>query len=397
MLRGLLREGGDAKALLEKLGLFNDPERLEKYVVASEVTVEVLDLFFARILGDQKAPIDLGAVRDHLGGLFVRDQEGCANETLSEGVDDRDSVMERMQGKVADLERQLSAVQRQLKMQGDVSEIAVSVNDRLDKVEARSEKQMEETGRELLDVKSEVELLKKEMGSRASAGDVSALLREVSSLRKAERRLDGQIVRVEEKIREDNKTLRKEIQLQFQKKERVGKYTELLPPPGKPFAGIVAHIKEKYGGNPMVAGAVVVRCNTALTDGSLEKLFDYDWTGLVATANTKNSWYCIDMKKYKVGLTAYTLKSRPSDRNDPIEWIVEGSNDNSTWKELDNRKSDVLRPSNAVHTFELKKTLYITPYKYIRFRQPGHNSGGSDFFNLTNIELFGRLYEPNEE
>ena len=112
----------------------------------------------------------------------------------------------------------------------------------------------------------------------------------------------------------------------------------------------------------------------------------------------KNSWYCIDMKKYKVGLTAYTLKSRQGDsNNDPIKWIVEGSDDNSTWKELDNRKSDVLRRSNAVHTFELEKTEEIVAYKYIRFRQPGHNCGDNDYFNLANIELFGRLYEPTEE
>ena len=404
MLRGLLREGAAAKALLESLGLFNDPERLEKYVVASEVTIEVLDLFFARLLGDPKAPvenIDLGAVCDHLGGLFARDQTGPANETLSERVDDHGSVMERIQGKVAVLERQLCAVQRQLKMQGDVSELAVAVSDRLDKIEARSEKQMAETGRELQDVKSQVannvELLEKKIGSRASAGDVEALLREVSSLREAERRLDGQIVHMEEKIKEDNKALREAIELQFHNKGRAQAYTEVLYT-GTPFSGIIAHIKAKCGSNPMLKGKVVVTCNTGPTHKSLENLFDYGSSDFVATENRKNSWYCIDMGKYKVGLTAYTLKSRRGDsNNDPIKWIVEGSDDNSTWKELDNRTSDVLRPSSAVHTFELKQTEEITPYKYIRFRQPEQNSGGNNFFNLANIELFGRLYEPKGE
>ena len=175
-------------------------------------------------------------------------------------------------------------------------------------------------------------------------------------------------------------------------------FKELLYTAGKPFAGIIAHIKEKCGRNPMLAGEVVVTCNTSPTNGSLENLFDYGWSSFVATANTKNSWYCIDMRKYKVGLTAYTLKSRQGDsNNDPIKWIVEGSDDNSTWKEIDNRTSDVLRRSNAVHTFELEKTEDIVAYKYIRFRQPGHNCGDNDYFNLANIELFGRLYEPKEE
>ena len=46
MLRGLLRDSEAAKELFEKVGLFKSPELLEKYVVASEVTVEVLGMFW---------------------------------------------------------------------------------------------------------------------------------------------------------------------------------------------------------------------------------------------------------------------------------------------------------------------------------------------------------------
>ena len=47
MLRRLLRDSEAAKALFEKLGMFKSPELLEKYVIASEVTVDAL--FFCRV------------------------------------------------------------------------------------------------------------------------------------------------------------------------------------------------------------------------------------------------------------------------------------------------------------------------------------------------------------
>ena len=82
MLRALLRDSEAAKALFEKVGLFKTPELLEKYLIASEVTVEVLDLFLA----EPKKEVE---------GLRV---------------------------KVQDLEQQLCAVQRQLQMQGEVAQ-----------------------------------------------------------------------------------------------------------------------------------------------------------------------------------------------------------------------------------------------------------------------------------
>ena len=175
------------------------------------------------------------------------------------------------------------------------------------------------------------------------------------------------------------------------------KYTEFKYEKA-PFKGIMAHLREKCKRNPVHEGLVAVRCSTSVTNGSLENLFDYDWSGFVATSNTSNSWYCIDMMKYQVALTAYTLKSRQGEsNNDPVNWVVEGSTDNLNWTVVDTRQTDVMKGSNAVHTFELKIDGEPTPYRYIRFRQPAHNSGGNDFFNIANIELFGRLFEMEDE
>ena len=75
MLR-LLRDSEAAKALFEKVGLFQEPEKLEKYVIASEVVVEVLDLFLSRVLGIEggsitSSPVDLKNLCEILGCLSL--------------------------------------------------------------------------------------------------------------------------------------------------------------------------------------------------------------------------------------------------------------------------------------------------------------------------------------
>ena len=61
MLRELLRGGEAARALFEKVGLFKSPEVLEKYAIASEVTLEVLDAFLARVFGTHRESMCDGA------------------------------------------------------------------------------------------------------------------------------------------------------------------------------------------------------------------------------------------------------------------------------------------------------------------------------------------------
>ena len=123
----MLRDIEAAKALFEKVGLFKAPELLEKYVIASEVTVEVLDLFLSRVFGTERAWIsresgDLKALWESLGCCSWSEGKGAASGDLSARADEQ---MEGLRVKVQDLERQLCAVQRHLQMQGEVSRLAV--------------------------------------------------------------------------------------------------------------------------------------------------------------------------------------------------------------------------------------------------------------------------------
>ena len=136
MLRALLRDSEAAKALFEKVGLFKTPELLEKYLIASEVTVEVLDLFLARIFGTERASIeggadDLKALLAGLGSVSVSVQNGSPDSDLYARAEEPKKEVEGLRVKVQDLERQLCAVQRQLQMQGEVSQLAASLDGRM--------------------------------------------------------------------------------------------------------------------------------------------------------------------------------------------------------------------------------------------------------------------------
>ena len=393
MLRGLLREGAAAKALFENLGLFNDPERLEKYVVASEVTVEVLNMFFARILGTEKAPIesvDVSAVRDHLSDLFLNGEKDQAQETLSERGDDQNSAMEKMQGKVADLERQLAAMQRQLKMQGEVSELAVAVNDRLDKIVSKSEKQTTEIRDVNLQMVHHVELLKKEISSKAGVGDVEALSKQVSALREAERRLDGQIASVEEKIKEANQALRKEIQDKV--KQRSQQIT--ITPTNGPLNGIIAYLTQKYGGNVHDKGVVEVTGTSARGSDVHKNVVDLGAGSYFYSEqeNEPNQWICYDFKDKRVAPTSYSIKSVNSAYNIK-SWVFEVSNDgrDGTWQGVDSRNdNNDLKARSVTHNFPISQTH--GSFRFVRLRQTGKNHGGDDRLPLCALEVFGTLY-----
>ena len=216
MLRALLRDGEAAKALFEKAGLFKTPEQLEKYVIAGEVTVEVLDSFLSHILGTERASIDAGsdlkAICGTLCGLSLSDQKATAEEL----PDEPKKEVEDLRVKVQDLERQLCAVQRQIQMQGEVSRLAASLDDKLENVVRECQRKISETGEALRsDVRSRVEAvsggvarLEREVGEKARSGDMRALSDEVAKLKKT---LRNSVLDLEKSVCKKQNDIKKDI------------------------------------------------------------------------------------------------------------------------------------------------------------------------------------------
>ena len=243
MLRGLLRGSEASKALFERAGLFKTPELLEKYVIASEVTVEVLDVFLSRVFGTERSPVgdvsgELKVLLESLGSVSLSDCNDAGGEGLHSRADEPDKTMEGLRVKVENLERQLCALQRQLQMQGDVSKLASSLDGRLNELARECERRVSA-------VSEDVVRLEKEVGERASTGDVKSLLEEVSHLKEGERSLGDRLLGVDTETREAALVLRREIQEKIERLDAVMK----MNVPFDPLNGIIAQLTRECGGN----------------------------------------------------------------------------------------------------------------------------------------------------
>ena len=111
-MRRLLLHGGDLDAL--RLPLFKQrPGLLEKYLIASEVSLDVLDLLFSRIFGKDDATMTedeaelVKSLYDDFGGAGVTPKKRDVVEDLLGRVEKQSEAVEKMQGQFLDVQRQL--------------------------------------------------------------------------------------------------------------------------------------------------------------------------------------------------------------------------------------------------------------------------------------------------
>ena len=393
MLRRLLRDSEAAKALFEKVGLFQEPEKLEKYVLASEITVEVLDLFLCRVLGMERGFItnssgDLKNLCESLGCFSLSEEKG-AGEDVPTRTDESDKAMEGLRAKVQDLERQLSAVQRQLQMQGEVSQLAASFDDRLKEVAQECERRISETeqalsgdmGSHVAALSGDISNLKRDVSDRASTGCVRALSEEVSRLRET---LGTRISGVEEQAAEAVKVLRDEIQVKIKRLDAV------TVVPTDPLNGIIAHLTRECGGN--VHEKKVVEVTASSCCDHVKNAVEFGTNSKFSTVVEPNSWIRYDFKERRVALTSYSIRTHDG-TNFPRSWVLEVSNDGSdeSWQVVDRRTDNFdLKAKLVTHNFPISDPP-CGSFRFVRLRQTGKNHGGSDSLFLSALEVFGTI------
>ena len=396
MLRGLLRDSEAAKALFEKTGLFKSPELLERYVIASEVTVEVLDLFLSRILGTERGSVgngsDLKDLWEDLGYVSLRNQNGVAGEDLSARAGEPVSGMEELHGKVHDLERQLCAMQRQLQMQWDVSQRVASLDGRLNEIVRECESRVSDVKLQISSVSEDVARLEKEVSIRARIGDVKELSDDVSRLKEGERKLGDRISDVEKKA---EAKLRNEIQGEVMKRESAKTVQEhgkkILCDNSRPLEGIIAHLTRKCSGNVHEKGVVEVTASScyASANSMPKNVVELGTKSWFASEDKPNSWICYDFKDQRVAPTSYSIVTAGSPY--PISWALEVSNDGTTWQVTDHRDNNF----DLSASFITRNFVISTPprgsFRFIRLRLTGKNQRGDDHLNISSLELFGAL------
>ena len=115
-----------------------------------------------------------------------------------------------------------------------------------------------------------------------------------------------------------------------------------------------------------------------------------------ATGDEPNSSYTIYLKKQKLFITDFSLKSRTNlSYNYPKSVTFEASNDDSNWDELYSfHNKEYLVGLSKAKTFHLKKRGV---FRSFRIRQTDNTSSNSNHFVLHKIELFGKMCSLNED
>ena len=350
MFRRLLEDGGAGKEMLEKFELFRqNPGLLEKYLIASEFSLEVVDLVLSRVFGcgslSEAPELNHGVLRD----LYT--ELGCTisdRMTRGRNLSVQDAKMEQMQEQIQDLERKFCALQRQVQ-----SSVALTPDQGADKV-----KVME-------GLVGDVEQIKKEVNKGANAANVEQLKQEVALLKESEQRFVAGL-------------------------RTMGHF---LYDSAKPLNGIIAHLTREYGGNVADKGVVVATASSTQGRNPAKNALDLEEKSDFFSAPQQNSWICYDFGKKRVIPTGYSIRSADSNPGGahPKSWIFEGSNEGQQeWVPLDQRdNNNDLNGRSVTRNFSI--TGNTKSFRFLRFRQTGPNHMKFDTLLLSALEVFGTL------
>lgn len=114
--------------------------------------------------------------------------------------------------------------------------------------------------------------------------------------------------------------------------------------------------------------------------------------------NLQNSWICIDFKDNQIIPDSYEIKTYPCSANDqhPKSWVIEVSNDNSSWFVIDEIKNcSYLNGRCFAHTFKIKSKI-SQKFSYIRMRLTGPNWFGANSLAIKSFEIYGALLMNKE-
>ena len=158
------------------------------------------------------------------------------------------------------------------------------------------------------------------------------------------------------------------------------------------FNGIIKYLSDKCGGN------VIDKRIVDVTSSSNSNIYKFPLRSVVqeegdwSSSNIENSWLKFDFKDRRVKVNAYSLRTNSINFGaQPKSWYLEGSNDNSSWKVIDQKNNqECMRGYLIEKTFDCASSN--EEYRYLRFRRIEHPWGG-DWYHLpiNRVEFFGEL------
>lgn len=105
-------------------------------------------------------------------------------------------------------------------------------------------------------------------------------------------------------------------------------------------------------------------------------------------------WLCVDFKERRVKPSHYSIQSFPWGSGNLQNWVLEGSNDGESWKDLDTQNGNKsLAGYNISNTFEVPNGQNNQFYRYLRIRQTGVNTANDYRLIIASLEYFGLIKE----
>jgi hypothetical protein len=158
------------------------------------------------------------------------------------------------------------------------------------------------------------------------------------------------------------------------------------------FRDIIWHLTEQCGGNPHNRGAIVASAKSDKGSVPVQKAAELTNEAIFFVGRScfwprdePDQWLCYDFKEKKVKPTHYAIMGLLGSSGwRPKRWVIEGSNDGSSWIEL-NRREDS-EPS----AFPVSRSEAV---QMVRIRQIGLNAcqKPSHALVLSGFEVFGSL------
>lgn len=97
-------------------------------------------------------------------------------------------------------------------------------------------------------------------------------------------------------------------------------------------------------------------------------------------------------------LTSYTIRSGrwQTGCGHPLNWKIEGSNDNDSWETIDIRRTYELDFPHIVRNFVIENPK-PTSFRYIRMKETGNCTHGNiSYLAFDSFEMYGELIDYTE-
>jgi hypothetical protein len=141
--------------------------------------------------------------------------------------------------------------------------------------------------------------------------------------------------------------------------------------------------------NPANNSTIITTSSSVQSGHTFSKAFGRNPT-VSHTSNGGSQWMEVDFLSRLIKPRYYLIQGRNDfNGHHPRNWKLQGSNNDSTWIDLDTQLNNATITQNTWFYGDVREVNQF--YRYVRILQTGANSSGDTFLTLGQIEFYGDL------